>query len=173
MVKEVDGVKYRTSVLKIVATQKDLFCKAYCAFAKAKGQKAGIAFLEDTAKFDPKSQFAVYFAPKAKAKISAIASSLRQKADTLATLEDWKASEWKKIYSDARDAVAKDIEKATTDAFFKSDVFQAVHKKYAKKKEADREEMAQRRKGVRFVGNPNEKLANRSPREGVRLTKGQ
>lgn len=187
MAKEIDGVKYRTSVLKIVTNKKDTFCKAYCAFASAKGQKLGMDFLKDTGKVDPKSQFEIYFSPKPKKKISAIPSSVRQKADTLATLGEWKDKDWKKIYEDAREAVAKDIEKTITDKFFKSEVFEAVHKRYAKKKgekiaakrkemeemAAKREEMAAKRKGVRFAGSPIKKLANTPPRHGVRLTKGR
>ncbi|MBD8893411.1 hypothetical protein [Roseibium litorale] len=168
----IDGVTYRTSVLKIIEKKSDLACKAYMAFAAANGHKDSIMFLLETADQDPKKDFPVYFSPTPKKRLSAISSKTRDMADTLGTLEDWKDKDWSKIYKDARDAVAKKIEKDINKAFYSSGAFKKVHQKYAGKKKEEEEEMQDRRKGVRLQGAPVKTLETAGKREGVRLTKG-
>ncbi|SHL69054.1 hypothetical protein [Roseibium suaedae] len=168
----IEGVTYRTSVLKIIDKKNDLACKAYIAFAAANGHKDTIMFLLDTVDQDPKKDFPVYFSGKPKKKLSAISSKIRDQADTLATLDDWKNRGWNDVYKDAREAVAKKIETDITKAFYSSDTFKKLHQKYAGKKKEAEAEMQDRRKGVRLTGNPDETLAKAGKREGVRLTKG-
>ena len=61
-------------------------------------------FLDTIAKKeDPKSQFKTFFADNAKHHVNAPSDSLTT-AKKLGAAKDWKSKEWKKVYSEAKDA---------------------------------------------------------------------
>lgn len=169
MAHTVDGIKYRTNVLKIVENKKDLFCVKYREFAEKEGKAAAMDFLEETEKANPKKQYSIYLAPKPKKKIKAIGSDLRDDADTLATLGDWKDKKWVEIYSKARDEVIKDMNKTTAN-FFKSDTFKDLHERYLNRKKEKEAETKQQRQGVRLTKSPTEESESDPRRKGMRLS---
>lgn len=101
---------------------------AFREYAKKNGWE-NYRFL--TIKFDPKKDYDLYIKRRGKFWIN-LPDTLREPMDDLASRSDWKAAAWKSHIKKARESIIHAVEndhfKCSTDKFWKSKEFGALHR---------------------------------------------